>query len=148
MEQTEKERPVVITLNWVREQKAFHKNQIREHETALADLDATERVLLRAALQATNKAVHETVNGTVGDADKQIVGIKRGLIRAIADSPTGLTTQAVIAAGHNLGWTHLNTRNVSPKLSESGKKGILRLDHGSWFITEKGREYLAQPQKQ
>lgn len=147
---------VAITLDWVREQKALHKAGIREHEAALADLEATERVLMKAAVSAAERRDANApdilptplpllANGSAGAVEKP--GIKRTLLQVIANSPTGLTTQAAIAAAAKHGLEGLWTGNVSPKLSDAGKKRLLRLDHGTWLITEKGREYLA-PEKE
>ena len=120
-----------ITLDWVREQKAKHK-------AALADLEATERVLLEAAAQG-----RQTPKLPAQKPKPEGYGAKkRTLLRVIAESGNGLTTQAAITEGTTAGLEGLRAENVAPKLSNYRKKGLLKLEHGVWKITDKGHEYL------
>lgn len=119
----------VITLDWVRREKAKHK-------AALSDLEATERVLLAAAAGATPPKPTVKLDGFGAK--------KRTLLTVIADS-TGLATVDVIKAGGVAGLKDLKTENVSPQLSAAKSDGLLSLDDGLWRITQKGREYLTAP---
>ena len=116
-----------ITLDWVRREKTKHK-------AALADLEATERVLLAApaGMPATKPPLKLEGHGAK----------KRTLLTVIADS-TGLNTADVIKAGAAAGLKDLKTDNVSPPLSAAKSDGLLSLEDSLWRITAKGREYLA-----
>ena len=126
-----------ISLAWVREQKA-------KHRAAIADLDATERVLMaRAAEEALRPAAPPSVPPQKGYGTKKLA-----LLGVIADSkPNGLTTQGVIAAGKKLGLENLKTENVSPKLSDYKSSGLLELRDGLWHITAAGSAFLVEAQK-
>jgi hypothetical protein len=129
-----------ITLDWVRQEKAKENNR---HRAKMADLDAVERVLLSAATEieeAPSPAVRPEANGAYGSK-------KRGLLRIIADSTSGLTTQAIIQSATAAGLSNIRTATVSPKLSAYKSKGLLVLEHGVWRITSEGRVFLASAEE-
>jgi protein-disulfide isomerase-like protein with CxxC motif len=122
-----------ITLEWVREQKAVHRQ-------ALADLEATERVLLSKAAETKDSvpmvaAIQAAVSGYGAK--------KRAFLTAIAATTHGLTTQGVITACESGGMTGLKPENTSPQLSSYKGDGLLDLKEGLWRITAKGRDFLA-----
>ena len=122
------------TLEWIRQQQAFHR-------AALADLEATERILIVAA-ETSVPSVHSQPKDGV-KAPRSYGAKKRAILMAIDASPQGLTTQGVIAACTSSGLEGLKTENTSPKLSAYKGEGLLELDNGLWRITPKGREFVA-----
>ncbi len=124
--------PITITLEWVRAEKAKHK-------TAIADLEATERVLLGAQQELA------AVESKPEPRPEGYGAKKHTLLFLIANSKNGLTTQGVIAAGTNAGLENLRTENVSPQLSNyKNRDGLLDLKDGRWQITLAGMNFLAE----
>ena len=122
-----------ITLEWVRKEKARHKQ-------ALADLEAAERLLAAAGADSVEPSP------SARPESEFVVrhgGKRRALLVLIAESPDGLSTAEAIREATNRGIMDLSTASVSPKLSESRKTGLLELENGRWRITDKGRAYIA-----
>jgi hypothetical protein len=146
-----------INLSWVRKQKEFHR-------AALADLEATERVLLGQApapkLQSGAVALAETARSPANPPPGVGGGIPRyfpksrpemdgetnrqRIFRLLAASPSGLATRQIIEALISEGQAHRTTRNTSPQLSGWGKDGWIRLRDGVWHLTDKGRGWLSE----
>jgi hypothetical protein len=127
-----------ITLEWVRAEKAKHKS-------ILADLEATERVLLLRQSEAAPPIppTPHTPKPPEGYGAK-----KRVLLGVIADAkPNGLTTPAVITAGTKAGLVGLKTENTSPQLSSYKSDGLLELRDGLWHITLSGMAFLAESEE-
>lgn len=126
-----------ITIEWVRAEKAKLK-------AAMADLEATERVLLQhqAGVAPPAPAPQENTLPEGYGAKKRI------LLRVIADArPNGLTTQGVITAATKAGLADLKTENVSPQLSAYKSDGLLELRDGLWHLTLAGMAVVIEGQK-
>ncbi|MFY9759477.1 MAG: hypothetical protein WAK32_03630 [Xanthobacteraceae bacterium] len=129
--------PVTITLDWVRAEKAKHK-------AAIADLEATERVLLlRQNETALSMPVHEHKLADGYGAKKHT------LLSIIANAKQGLTTQELIVSATNAGLAGLKVENTSPQLSTyKSRDGLLDLRNGRWQITLAGMNFLADKNRE
>lgn len=131
-----------LNLELVLEQKA-------KHRAALSDLDAAERILREAAKTLAQMPALAAPTSHIGNGAAIVTAPKQRskkctMLHAISESPNGLATQGVIAAGAAAGLENLQTKNVSPHLSSYKAKKLLDKHDGLWRINPKGREYLAK----
>jgi len=125
-----------IDLNWVRTKKA---RLLKE----LADLEATERVLMAAdsgGQQPPQFVFQAPKSPKYGSK-------KHALLEIIGASETGQTTPAIIKVGHAQGYPDWKTSNVSPHLSSYKKDGLLSMVDGQWRLADLGRDWLAAQKK-
>ncbi len=128
--------------------------EMDRHRQAVADLDATARVIESAGRvrvsfdSGQEEPTNPPVSGNGHQPARPTASNKRVLLKAIADAgPEGLTTRGVIQAATLAGLQNRNVGNVSPHLSGYRRNdGLLDREKGAWRITEAGRAYLASAQ--
>jgi hypothetical protein len=129
-----------VTLAWVRK-------QIERHRSLLADLEATERVMLQGADETPAPAASPRVipsSPSPPPPSSPSAGTKKLImLRIIAEAPNGCATRDIISKMKADGDQGRNTRNTSPQLSGMGKDGLLTVKDGVWHITKAGRDRLS-----